>query len=290
MSRARSYCFTLNNYNDDELATLREAGRSAKYLVMGLEVGESGTPHVQGYVVFQSAKTLSAAKATLGARCYLERARGTPEEASNYCKKDGSYEQFGTLPQQGKRNDLRAFLGAVDDNVRCPKVLRREHPEVCAKYPTYVRQILADSRPKPDTPDILLQLWQQACIDVIKAPTVDRKIHFVIDAEGGLGKSTFATYVESIFDNVQVMKPGQYKDMAFELDEDVKIFILDCPRSRCDIIQWHFLEDIKDGRVQSSKYESHTKRVKDVKVFVFSNEGVPQGKLSADRIDIIHEQ
>ncbi|QKV51008.1 putative replication associated protein [Crucivirus sp.] len=51
----RNYCWTLNNYTDEELweiSTLYEQspGNQLRYLVHGREVGESGTPHLQGYL------------------------------------------------------------------------------------------------------------------------------------------------------------------------------------------------------------------------------------------------
>ena len=53
----RNFCFTHNNYSDTSL----EDEISCKYIVYGREVGESGTPHLQGFLSFSSAKSLSAA-------------------------------------------------------------------------------------------------------------------------------------------------------------------------------------------------------------------------------------
>ena len=105
MSRSRGYCYTLNNYSEEEVQRLRNL--EAVYHVFGEEVGESGTPHLQGFLYFKNAKTLSAVK-KLVPRAHLESMRGTPEQASDYCKKDGRYTEFGKLPMS------QAAKGAVN--------------------------------------------------------------------------------------------------------------------------------------------------------------------------------
>jgi hypothetical protein len=79
---------------------------SCKYIVMGFEVGKSGTPHLQGYVEFDHAKTFSACKKCIGNKCHIENRRGSSKQASDYCKKDGEFYEFGELSSQGARADL----------------------------------------------------------------------------------------------------------------------------------------------------------------------------------------
>lgn len=98
MSRFRNWCFTLNNYTEEDVSFIREI--QCRYLVFGKEVGESGTPHLQGYVIFDDAKTMSAAKKCLGTdRVAVFAAKGTFKQASDYCKKDDpEYFEKGILP------------------------------------------------------------------------------------------------------------------------------------------------------------------------------------------------
>jgi len=49
-SRARSYCFTLNNYTEEEYNEVVGTLKNYQYTAIGTEVGESGTPHLQGFV------------------------------------------------------------------------------------------------------------------------------------------------------------------------------------------------------------------------------------------------
>lgn len=101
MSRAKNWVFTLNNYTDNDQQRLRDLASSddVAYLVFGREVGESGTPHLQGYVEFRSRKRLSQLRALVSDRAHYEVRRGTGVEADEYCKKDEDFETFGELSQ-----------------------------------------------------------------------------------------------------------------------------------------------------------------------------------------------
>ena len=136
---------------------------------------------------------------------------------------------------------------------------------MCAfKYPSIMNQMLINYRPVPSAPDILLKPWQEEIYALVRVVNPgDRTITFIVDPTGGGGKSTFCRYVESALGQVvQVMKPGKYADMAFELDESIHILLMDTPRSRLDVLQYHFLEDVKDGRVSCSKYQSYQKKAR----------------------------
>lgn len=100
MSKSRVYVFTLNNYNDISIALLSGLVRldKAKYICYGKEVGEEGTPHLQGLVQFHHQKSKKAANKILGNRCYLEEKRGTFQQAIAYCEKDGDFIEFGPRP------------------------------------------------------------------------------------------------------------------------------------------------------------------------------------------------
>lgn len=121
--RSRAWCFTINNYES------RDAYKSAmadlaKYVVLGFETGDSGTDHIQGYIYFENARTFTSMKKLLP-RAHLEVVKGTPEQASNYCKKDGDYWECGELPNQGKRTDIDEIrevvktTGKMRDVVNC---------------------------------------------------------------------------------------------------------------------------------------------------------------------------
>lgn len=98
-SKSRSWCFTLNNYTEEERDVVRRI--QCAYMVFGYERGDEGTPHLQGYVHFTSQKTLSAMKKIMP-RAHLEMRKGTIDQAVDYCKKEEDYEEFGTKPLSQK--------------------------------------------------------------------------------------------------------------------------------------------------------------------------------------------
>jgi len=116
MSRAKRWCFTLNNY-----ASLLDPAlwEKVSYLVYQEEIGESGTTHLQGYIEFSDPRTLATVRALDGlAGAHFEVAKGSPEQNQNYCRKEegrigGPYE-FGELSKgQGARNDLVVVRDAI---------------------------------------------------------------------------------------------------------------------------------------------------------------------------------
>lgn len=98
MGGAKHWCFTINNYTDSDLIKLSEF--DCEYIIYGKEVGENGTPHLQGYMCLLNRKTLGWLKKNFHPTCHLEQKRGKVSEALNYCKKDGDFVERGNIPQE----------------------------------------------------------------------------------------------------------------------------------------------------------------------------------------------
>lgn len=108
MARSRAYCLTLNNPSPDEEAAL--LAMPCDYVCYGREVGDSGTPHLQGYVHFPTLKSLPQVK-TLLPRAHVEPRKGTVDQAVDYCKKDGDFHEAGKKPasqkEKGSKEKIR---------------------------------------------------------------------------------------------------------------------------------------------------------------------------------------
>jgi hypothetical protein len=102
-TKSRCYCFTLNNYTNDDIENLKKI--AARYIVCGKEVGKSGTPHLQGYIVFKSPRSFNAVKKLISG-WHIEKSIADDIANIKYCTKDGDFFELGERPSQGKRKDL----------------------------------------------------------------------------------------------------------------------------------------------------------------------------------------
>lgn len=135
-SRSQYWCFTLNNYTDLDLSLLAQQydNGTYSYLVYGKETGESGTRHLQGYFELPKRLRFNQVKALMPT-AHIEKRRGTAQEASDYCQKDGDFVQFGTIskPQQGRRKDLERVTALIKEGATI-KEIATEEPEAFIKY------------------------------------------------------------------------------------------------------------------------------------------------------------
>lgn len=99
-------CFTLNNYYDVDVKEIKNTLDKARYYVIGYEVGDKGTPHIQGYVEWGKQVTGKFLTKICDGRIHWEDRIGTSKEASDYCKKDGKFDEFGKSVTKGERTDI----------------------------------------------------------------------------------------------------------------------------------------------------------------------------------------
>lgn len=291
MSRARSWCFTLNNYTQADVDRLLNLGNAVGYLLFGREVSgpPNNTPHLQGFVQFDERKRMNQVIAIIG-QCHLTVCRNV-NASIEYCKKDGNFESIGVPPAtgQGTRNDMEAFKDAVKGGVLSLNEIRESHSDVYARHPRFVHEYMQQHAPVTPMEMHPLRQWQQELNVKLNGAANSRTIIFVVDPIGNSGKSWFAHYYASLHPDVQVMLPSKKADMTYALDSTLRVLFIDAPRSKQgEFIQYDFLEDCKNGYVFSPKYESRHKRLQKCHVVVLMNENPDMAKLSLDRYDIIN--
>lgn len=304
VSRSRRWCFTINNYTEDDEVMLKTV--PCTYLVYGKEKARTETPHLQGFVIFDGVKRLAALK-KIHSSAHWESAKADSQRAADYCKKgeqsheewdeaningpnyglNADVKEFGELPSKsGKRNDLDDFKDLVKSGVTDLKVLREECTSVCAKYARFVNDYLRDQAPLPHIPDHKLRPWQAKLVEDLSKEPDDRTVIFIVDEVGNQGKSYLAKKYVREHPDAKMMRPGKHADMAYLLELGTRVLFLDCTRTQVEYMPYTFLEELKDGYVQSTKYECTAKTFGRMHVVVLMNQFPDMEKLSDDRYDV----
>lgn len=130
--KVKTWCFTWNNYDDASIATVEAWADTASRITVSKEVGETGTPHLQGCVTWTDACRLSALK-KLSPTAHWVPAKAT-ESAFRYCVKEGSELVVQKSNQkQGKRTDLDAVVDLVKEG-ESVRAIAMAHGKAFIKY------------------------------------------------------------------------------------------------------------------------------------------------------------
>lgn len=108
------WCFTLNNYTKEEYGSVVLVFREkSKVYIIGDEVGESGTPHLQGYVEFKT-KVRPMGLFSFK-RIHWEKCRGSRDENVAYCSKQNVLDSFGFPKPVKVLSNLYAWQKKIED-------------------------------------------------------------------------------------------------------------------------------------------------------------------------------
>lgn len=189
MPKSKTWCFTVNNYTDEEESNIHGLveGGVAGYLVCGREKGDQGVPHLQGYVEFKVRKSLTTVKKLAGfERAHLEVRRGSSGEAAEYCKKDGDFHECGVISttRQGKRTDLDDAISAIKEGISL-RELWGTHSKVMVRYSKGLTELR--NRVKPVQ---LLRAFELSSFSF--ALDFDPGFSHVVVGPSGCGKTSYA--------------------------------------------------------------------------------------------------
>lgn len=138
MSQSKYWCFTINNPTEEDVTQCGLVDCS--YIIYGDEVGEGGTPHLQGYIEFPTRRRRNAV-ARLLPRAFLASRRGSAEQAAEYCRKEGKFTERGEISQseQGKRTDLDEVADMIKGGSSLQEIAQ-EYPKAFMRYGSGIKR------------------------------------------------------------------------------------------------------------------------------------------------------
>jgi len=246
-TRSRSWMFTLNNYNADDIDCLLLELKNSKSYVFQEEMGKKGTPHLQGYVVWKSQRMFSVL-IKINKRIHWEVRRGTHKQAVAYCSKDST------------RNGLIYMKGL---NI----VSTLKDPMTGCTLKNWQKEILNRIRLKPN-PRKIYWYWEE--IGNVGKTTFCKHLCIKYNAIYICGKASDMKY--GIAEWIKKKK--------------LNVVLLDLPRTLEKYISYQGIEEIKNGIFYSPKYESEMCLYDIPHVFIFANFEPDINKLSLDRFVI----
>jgi len=279
--RSRGWCLTINNYTPEDLVP----NSDSIYHIIGEECGDlTHTPHLQCYVYYENARTFSSMKKSYP-RAHIEKQKGSCLQASDYCKKEGNYKEYGVLPvdKRSMVNEWDAIIKDIKDGSSFEQ-LSVDWPQQFIRYANGMRQAYELNKPKYKF-SILekygkFNLLQETIMSIVECQPDDRTVYWIYDQVGGAGKTDLANHLMSNH-NFKVFGNAKTADVAFAWDGENVIF--DYSRSQQDHINYGVIEDIKNGRVFSPKYTSAVKFHARPHVICLANFLPDYSKMSLDR-------
>lgn len=174
-----NFCFTFNNYTPETEAKLVAfLDAETTFYVYGHEVGEQGTPHLQGYMQLKKKQRPSAILKKLPVKLHLETAKGTAQQNINYCtKSDPAPVQHGECTVKGQRSDLSVATEMIVKQKATIQQVMNEHPDVFVKYHKGLLALHEGLQPKRDYNTKQVVLW-------IYGPAGTGKTRFAFDEFG----------------------------------------------------------------------------------------------------------
>lgn len=249
-TKSRRWCFTYNNWNEKGVQLLRDffTGTNAQYF-WGYEIGENGTPHLQGCFKYDNPRSFNKLKKDLPLNIHLEQCKNWLATI-NYCSKDGNTETNMT-----KKMNLKE------------KILEKKYKNVTWK--NWQKELLGLIEQQPN-PRKIYWYWEKN--GNVGKSYLCKYIALKFDCIMCTGKTQDIFYQ---LNQWRIKNPDE---------EQLPICIIDNPRSEFSHINYAALEELKNGFLYSGKYEGGQVFGLEPHIIIFANSEPDYHKLSEDRL------
>lgn len=292
------WCGTEHNL-ENNLEKKFEDSKNVKYAVFRKEKGESiedSKVHYQLFVILINPQRLSWMKSNISSGAHWEPKykNSTRKQARDYCitrDKKGEFLsepiEFGNFEEEqpGRRNDLIDLRLKVQECTDLKDVINKDlikNPQML----NFAKECLA-AKPIPKMENWIPREWQDEILYELSGPPDPRKVIWFWDRVGNSGKTELSNFIRKNLGG-ELFKNGKMADMAYQYTGE-RIAVFDFSRAKQKSgLPYDFIENVKDGVVTSSKYNSCIKDCKFGKphVIVFANCKPEMSMLSNDRWDI----
>lgn len=224
-------------------------------------------------------------------KAHWEKAKGDATSNVKYCSKEGNVTTKGEIVIKGKRKcDMVDCVKMTLDKSSTENILEKHgsgyimNKKKIDIVANAIEQEKIMQTLKSNAELVVLKTWQAQIVDKLMSQT-DRQILFVVDMEGGQGKSFLTDFLIAKHDAI-AFDNGKTADIKYGY-KGQKIVVFDLCRSETEYINYGVIENIKNGRFFNTKYESEQRIfLTKPKVVVMMNQLPDQQKLSSDRFQI----
>ncbi len=305
---ARNVCFTLNAEEHKECKHIVYDSNTMEYMVYQEEIApHTGRHHLQGFLQLKKNTSFKKIKELLGNRAHIEIMQATAQEAAAYCKKTesrcegGIHYEVGKMRTTGQRGDLILLKDMImDKKMKKADLLVDETVlSVAARHGRFVDELIAirdEQEGKKALASTMLTTelrpWQQEILKTTKTKPSDREVVWITDETGNSGKSYLARYLVAR-EGATLMEPAPCRELAYlwsRSQSDLVVFDVSRTKAKTEDMKFDpldgmfaFIEQAKNGIVQSTKYLGQTIYHVSPRVIIFSNAPPDLSKLSKDR-------
>jgi hypothetical protein len=270
--------------------------------------------HFQVYVQFSCAVNYDKAKALFvfnDKQYHVDACRGSSDQNLTYTSKEetrleghttfraGTVRSIAGKSGQGSRTDLASFKADIDAGKNWEFLLDNHFETIanchtfCKTYFEYVQENNMLDTLKSQMLGTTLRGWQQGLVNLIQQPPSDRKIHWLWENVGNVGKSWMARYLQVVHQAI-VIQSMKKSDMVYLISKRIRtsnVVIFDLCRTSEDgavKVVYEVMEMLKNGYLCSGKYDSTSFSFAVPHVIAFANFEPHRDALSEDRWSILH--